>query len=461
MNLEQRAETTLSQQQHLTLEIRQGVALLGFGAQDLADYVIKCAEDNPFFDADNFWDDADSSEGGFQAGCSADELFERQERSGQMGSGDARPVTTQSDRALENYAVEGETLEAHIERQIRMLDQPERMRQTELWIAGNLDEDGYLRLSEDEINEACPGGIASFNQALPVVQSLDPCGVGARSLEECILIQLRAHDVLDATSAEFVKHHLWSLARKSLAAIAQDMKANERELERVLAQVRSCNPRPGSLFSKSAQPVWPEVVVEWNESSERFDVRLQDILLTRLTIDPKFETLARNVEEKKTRFYLDQKRREANALINGIHQRKQTIYLVARSIVDSEQEFFLRGYDYLVPLTMAETAERAGVAESTVSRIANSSYLQSPRGVYSLRFFFHSGLQGDAGDVSSRGVKRRMQHIIGAEDPAHPLSDRAIAEMIAAEGLPISRRTVNKYRIELGIPSCSVRKKSR
>ena len=232
------------------------------------------------------------------------------------------------------------------------------------------------------------------------------------------------------------------------------------QLGEALDVIRSCNPRPASQFGRPSRPIWPEVVVTSCDDGT-YEVSLQDFYLPHLKINPTYRAMASHVKEHETETYLSEKLKEAESLIDGINFRHATLYKVACCIVQMQVEFFEKGYDCLRPLTMAQVAEATGVSESTVSRISNGNYMQTPRGVFELRFFFHSSAyQGADRVVSSVSVKHRIGELVDREDPSNPLSDQAISEALEREGVSVSRRTVNKYREELGIPARAARRRS-
>ena len=245
-----------------------------------------------------------------------------------------------------------------------------------------------------------------------------------------------------------------------IAGIARDMGISLAQLGEALEVIRTCNPRPASQFGRPSRPIWPEVVVTAVDDGT-YEVSLQDFYLPHLKINPTYRAMASNVKEHETETYLSEKLKEAESLIDGINFRHATLYKVACCMVQMQVEFFEKGYDCLRPLTRAQVAEATGVSESTVSRVSNGNYMQTPRGVFELRFFFHSSAyQGTDRVVSSISVKHRIGELVDCEDPSNPLSDQAISEALEREGVSVSRRTVNKYREELGIPARAARRRS-
>ncbi len=491
MDLSQRPDLAQQQTLHLTTELKQGLAVLQLNAANLAEYVSSCIEENPVFvdtldDVDNApktdtrrdetasdtpnekvsFSTADSNRTvyagmeGHPHRLSTDAILE--------GRGHGSPETFDFERrdmsqrtfSFDRYLEVPETLTEHVMSQLRMLTDDERVRAIGGFIAGNLDSSGYLTMTADEIAQTLGATTDDIEQVLDIIQHLQPLGLAARSLAECLKPQLEAEGLLSPLVEDLLANHLADLEKKSVASVAHDMGVPPSELEQELENIRRCNPRPGLQFDTSSDPIWPEVVVE-RESPGTYTVRLNDLYLPNLKIDERYRTIASTIKDKETSNYLKEKIREAEGLIEGIAYRNATLYKVACCITEMQTEFFDEGFDRLRPLTMGRVAEIVGVSQSTISRIANGNYMQTPRGTFELRFFFHGATQADgAVEVSSLSVKKRIREIIEAENPVKPLSDQSIANELQSEGVEISRRTVAKYRDQLGIPVRAARKKS-
>lgn len=491
MDLSQRNDLVQQQTLHLTTELRQGLAVLQLNAVDLAEYVNSCIEANPVFALDSYArDDADptrvrpdeaisntphgkaasttadanrtvySGIDRYTSRLSTDALLE--------GRGHGSPATFDSERhdmsqrrfSLDRFLEVPETLAEHLMSQLRMVTNDERMRAIGGFLAGSLDSSGYLTISIDEAAEAL--GVDSFEveQTLALIQHLNPVGIAARSLAECLRLQIESEGRMTAVIDVLLADHLADLERKSVASVASDMGVSQNEIEEALSEIRACNPRPGLQFNVAATAVWPEVVVE-RVGDGVYQVKLQDLFLPELRVDEQYRTLAETTRDKNASHYLKERIREAEGLIDGIAYRNETLYKMACCITELQVEFLDEGINRLRPLTMAQVAEAVGVSQSTISRLANGNYIQTPRGTFELRFFFHGSTQAKgAVEVSSLSVKRRIKELIEAEDPAKPLSDKAIADELMSEGVSISRRTVAKYRDQLGIPVRAARKRT-
>lgn len=362
---------------------------------------------------------------------------------------------------VDRYCSDDDTLAAYLKQQLIVQSLSPEMRRSCEYLIGNIDENGYLVVTVEAAAQLLGSSEGSVLDALRVIQCFDPPGVGARDLAECLAIQLEVKNQLSPLAKRVLEDYLPSFEKKSPAQIAHDMGVTHAELEAVLDAIRQCNPYPGAQFGRVSNPIWPEVVVE--EAGERgaYAVRLQDFFLPHLQINEHYRTLALSKDCGGAEDYLKEKLKEAEALIANIDYRRVTLYKVACCIVELQSSFFDEGFNRIRPLTMERVAHLTGLSEATISRIANGNYMQTPRGVFELRFFFQAVAASEAGcEVAQASVKHRIAEIIKEEDPCRPLSDQAIAEQLAQEGAGVSRRTVNKYRTGMGIPAQSFRKRA-
>lgn len=453
--------TTLQQGQHLTIELQQGVRVLQMSAADLYDYAMSCLEENPLLEHDDSFSESIGS-GEFHSTVSTEHLIDQGSRKEVDRPEDIRRESRQDGFSLEWLADSGTTLSDHLCSQLALETTDPLSRALAEHIILNLDDDGFFRLpiSQLAIKFSVPEEFAL--DALRMVQSLEPEGVAARSLSECLEIQLRGKGRLTPLLERILNNHLEKFASRTIDSIASDLKVTLPEVEDALESIRECNPRPAAGFAARAQTIWPEVSVEKNPGRGGYSILLNDFYLPKLKIDAEYSQLASSIDDAPTRKFLSKKLGEAQGLIDGISYRRQMLAAVCRYIVDNEAHFLDEGLSKLVPLTMTKTAEDLGVSISTISRIANGNYMQTPRGVFELKFFFHAAATSNDGEAVSRiDVKERLRRLVADEDPEHPLSDQALADALEKLGTPISRRTVNKYRGELGIPSKSARKGKR
>jgi RNA polymerase sigma-54 factor len=305
-----------------------------------------------------------------------------------------------------------------------------------------------------------PPDAAEAEAALRLVQSLEPAGVGARDMSECILIQLRRSPGDTSFEQRLVSGHFDDLVQNRLPKIAKEMGADLDRIKEAIEVVAAMNPRPGALFGAGpAHYVQPDLTVE--DVDGRLEVRLNDWGLPRLRVSQTYlEMLRERRQDKEFHDYVQDKMRSARWLIEAINQRKNTLLRIAREVVELQRDFVERGVQFLKPLPMQEVADRLSLHVSTISRAMTDKYIQTPQGVFPLRFFIVGGYQVSGGDAeSSPAVMARIREMVDAEDPASPLTDQQIVDGLRAAGLDVARRTVAKYRDRLGIAGSRQRKK--
>ena len=371
-----------------------------------------------------------------------------------------RPAEVPEVPPIENTLTESLDLYDHLLWQLRMTAADELMVEIGEAIIQNLDEDGMLRVSLEDVANMGPYPMEGVEKALSLVQSLDPPGVATRSLTECLRIQLRVLGLENSPADVMVRDYMKQLQSHQYPEISRQMGLSADEVAHHLEIIKGLDPRPGNRYSpnKSAY-ILPDVFVV--KEGDEYKIVLNDDGLPKLRISP---TYRRMLDEKEpgaeeTRAYVKDKLRSALWLLKSVDQRQRTIYKVAESIVRHQRAFLDHGISHLRPLVLRDVASDIGMHESTVSRVVANKYMHTPRGVYEMRFFFHSGITSSMGEaVSSVTIKERIRKMIEEEDAARPLSDSRIAEVLEAEGLPLARRTVAKYREELRIPPSNLRK---
>jgi RNA polymerase sigma-54 factor len=367
------------------------------------------------------------------------------------GDDDRRP-------SLENVLTKTQDLLGHLEWQVRLSTfSPEEERIASL-IIGNVDNDGYLGATVDEI--ACLAEVepAAVEAVLARVQEFDPPGVCARDLRECLLIQLRQLGAGDSLAARIVRDHLETLESRRFEKLARDLAVTVEEILEASKAIASLEPKPGRNFGEGeARYVTPDVFI--TKLAEEYVITLNDDGLPFLGVSNFYKNMLRSDSSSEAKGYIQEKMRAAQWLIKSIQQRQRTIYLVTQSIVKFQRDFFEKGISGLKPLVLKDVANDIGMHESTVSRATSNKYVHTPQGTFELKFFFTSSLRAGGGeDVSSESVKQRIREIIQAEDARHPYSDQYIAAMLAKENVDIARRTVAKYREMMGILPSSKRK---
>jgi RNA polymerase sigma-54 factor len=328
------------------------------------------------------------------------------------------------------------------------------------YLIGSLNNDGFLSVEVDEVARVFDTDTARVERVLGVIQGFDPPGIGARGLQEALLLQLRARGREDSLAAEVVRDHFGALKNRKFADIAKEMHVSPKEVQEIAEEIGHLDPRPGlSTFGDDARYVTPDLIVDKVEGE--YVVYLNDSNIPRLRISRAYrDELSRGRNgDLDTRKFIHDKLASARWLIQTIEQRRRTIVKVMQCIVEEQRDFFDKGQVALKPLTLQQVATRIGMHESTVSRVTTNKYVQTPRGVFELKYFFSSSLDTDDGDsMSSKAAKTRIREIIDKEDKSRPLSDQKIVDLLKEEGLNIARRTVAKYREQLSILPARMRK---
>ena len=327
-------------------------------------------------------------------------------------------------------------------------------------IIGNISEDGFLTCSVEEIASLTGSPVPEVEAVLGRIHNFDPTGVGARDLRECLLLQIAERLGKDSLAYRVVHDHFDELSTHKYHDIARVLGVSALDVQEAADQIAGLDPKPGRKFAElPTNYVTPDIIV--HELDGRYVVVLNDGDLPRLRISPAYQQLAQNGGFKgPAKEFVQSKLNSANWIIQAIEQRRQTMLKVTHVILDRQREFFESGIQCLRPLTLKEVADEIGMHESTISRVTNQKWVQTPRGVFPLKFFFSSGLSTEEGeDVSARGVKARIEEMIKAEAPRNPLTDQQIVEKLKSEGVNIARRTVQKYRDQLGILSSRYRKR--
>lgn len=507
MALEQKLRLKLAQRLVMTPSLQQAIKLLQLSRLELEDTLAQEILENPVLDVDET-EEAGVSEmeaSGIEEGSVASESNSPDENivggtTESFDEGDALPsekdayddidVEAFFSDYLADHRSEGPSMSApdfasgvplenvisssggladHLLWQLHMMECDERIVMIAEYIIGNLDEDGFLHVSDEEIAAATTAPPHETAAALAIVQAFDPPGVAARNLQECLTMQL---DQLVAVADRADEAELLELARTVIAQY-WDMLLHQRweklavacgcevgDLKNLVDVIHRLEPKPGRVFHQERnQYIEPDVHVR--KVDNEYTIHLNDDGLPRLRINSKY---ARMLEgggvDQQVAGYLREKMRSAIWLMKSIDQRQRTIYKVAESIVTFQRNFLDFGIEHLKPMVLRQVAEDIGMHESTISRVVSNKYMYTPRGLFPMKYFFHSGVDSARGEnVSSLVVKERIRKLAEAEDPARPLSDSKIMKMLQREGIRLARRTVAKYREEMAIPSSDKRKK--
>ena len=380
----------------------------------------------------------------------------------------------------EPVTVDSRNLADHLIDQIALLNLTPRQQFLADEFIGNVNEDGYLacpleqilRSVNEEVERAAQEAerdiddlplytLPEVEDMLVIVQNLDPPGVGARDLRECLMLQLREAGLEQSVPYRLVRDCFEELINHRWSEISKRFGISPADVQKAADEIKKLDPKPGLVYSNAGDNyIIPDLIVDKIDS--RYHVFLNDANLPRLKLSRAYQEIARDKKkfEGESKEFISNKLNSANWMIQAIEQRRQTMLKVMNYIVDRQRDFFEKGVQYLKPLTLREVAEVINMHESTVSRVTNEKFVQTPRGVLPLKFFFSSGLSTTGGeDVSARGIKAQIEKLVSDEDPKHPLTDQAIVNILKEGGVQIARRTVAKYRDQLGVLSARMRKR--
>jgi RNA polymerase sigma-54 factor len=475
MAIQQKLHTKLVQKLILTPSLQQAIKLLPMSTLELADLLNQEMVENPLLEEvpteelqpaeqtqqekpegekptaekTDQWDDADYE---YFFGDYLDDGYRSR-----------TPSEVKELPPIENTLSSTGSLADHLIWQLSLQTEDEGMREIGSAIIGNLDDDGYLVASVEEIAAMGEWPVAEVEKALQHIQTFDPRGVAARDLQECLWLQLKFLGLEGTATEKIVTEHLKLLQNHQVPEIARRLGMSIDDLKEHIEIIRNLDPKPGSRYNpQQSQYVIPDVYVMKVE--DQYVAALNEEGLPQLRISPTYRRLldknsGSNQANDETRAYVKDKFRSALWLIKSVDQRQKTIQKVANSIINFQREFLDHGIEYLRPLVLRDVANDIGMHESTVSRVVNNKYMHTPQGVFELKYFFHSGISSSYGDsVSSVTIKQRIRKIIENEDPRKPLSDSKIVSILQKEGLMLARRTIAKYREELKIPTSNQRK---
>lgn len=365
-----------------------------------------------------------------------------------------------SDRpSLENMAAYGESLFNHLLSQLQLSRIEGHDRRIALEIIGNVDENGYVDAEIGELAESLRIEPSEVERVLSLVQEFEPRGVAARSIQECLLIQARGLEPPHEIAVRILHETFELFEHGKFDAVARRLKVSLEQVQEAVKVISSLNPRPGGAFTDtSSRYVIPDIFVV--KDGNEYVVVLNDEGLPRLRISPFYQKqLHANCSTSGAKSYIQEKMRGAMWLIKSIHQRQRTIFKVTQSIVKFQRGFFDKGIDYLRPMVLKDVADDIEMHESTISRVTTNKYVHTPRGTFELKYFFNSGIPQGNDAIASESVKNQILKIVKNENPKKPASDKQIADELARSQIHIARRTVAKYRENLGIPPSSKRKK--
>ena len=450
MKLEQ--SQSLSQKLVLTQNMRQSLDCLQLSAPELSEYVQEIALSNPLLDvqAPTYYETQLPSES-----PSAHDAPEVREADTWQGVSPGRSGDAQTDFTA--YLVREKTFRDHLNEQIgqmKLVD--DELLRLCRFLIDCLDERGYLDCPLEDLSREFDIPLFSLEQALFAVQMLDPPGVGARNLTECLTLQLAQSRSFDALTLTIARDGLELLGRRDYSGLAELLGVSVSEAKDAAAKILALNPIPSRSFAGSEQIAYVAPDAVFSMQQGQLVIELNERILPRLSVNAEYSALSSSADPEVQR-YVKEKLSEAQALIKGVHTRCDTLLQLIRLIADEQRDYFCSGGE-LVPITMQQVAEKMGMSTSTVSRAAQNKYIQFQGRTIPLRSFFSTAIRSDAA-VSSHAVKQRIRSLIQAEDPAAPLSDEALRLALSALGIEVSRRAVAKYRMSMDIPSSSQRRK--
>jgi len=491
MALELKQQLRLTQQLVMTPQLQQAIKLLQLNRLELVGLVQQELEENPvleeFVESD---EEGEASGEDYEAAGEVQPASSEERLVDEVSAADAQktteditdaekiadwewqdylnspPQTSQASGGMEERPsidatlTRRATLTEHLEWQLQLTELPIEEEVAARFIIGNLDERGYLQATISELARQSGMSETTVELALARVQALDPVGVGARDLRECLLVQVRTLRIEDPLVLRILDECIDTLIKRDFRGVARVLNVAVSEVVVAAEIIGRLEPRPGRAFGGD-EPVYiiPDIYV--HKVNDEFHIVLNDDGMPRLRINGLYrDVLSRgNSASKDTKAYVQEKVRSALWLIKSIHQRQRTIYRVMESIIKYQREFFERGINHLKPLNLRDVADDIEMHESTVSRVTTAKYVNTPQGIFELKFFFNSRINRFVGEaVASESVKERIRKLITAEDARRPLSDQRIAEMLKVANIDIARRTVTKYRESLNILSSTKRR---
>jgi len=478
MALESRLELKLSQKLVLTPQLQMAIKLLQMPQLELSQTLTQELTENPFLEestdiisdddlsfeekesaeeTEDYRDDSEVPLEGLST-FTADDYFDERSSDGRdLGYFTSGNVTHPS---FEQFLSRAPDLYDHLIWQLRLAHDDDDVRRVAELIIGNIDENGYLIATNEEIERISQASPEIVEEALILVQGFDPPGIAARDLKECLLLQLRPLNLLGTLVESIVINHLDLVSRKKYQNIARLCNVHADDVIAAVKVIEGLEPKPARNFTvTSANFITPDVYLIKTDSG--YQIVLNDEGLPKLRINSFYHRLLtqKNLVSKEERQFLEEKLRSAVWLIKSLDQRNKTIYRVTQSILTYQKDFFDGDVRNLKPLNLKDIATELSLHESTISRVTSNKYLACPDGIFSFKYFFSNAIPSDSGELSSTSVKEMIRKIISEEDPSSPLSDIKIGDIFKSQNITIARRTIAKYREELKIPSQSQRRR--
>lgn len=454
--MEQSLSINQSQRLAMTVKLQQAIQILQLSSQDLRATIEKEYLENPALEMDDDFPEQEPEE----KLTDRYSIEDMSSLASYFGDDEPLPHTVQQEakRGLEVAAVSGITLEEELLEQVNFAFREECDRGIAVFIVGSIDSRGYLTTSVEEIARAMQTTVEEVEAVLEVVQAFEPAGVAARSLQECLVIQARRRGIYEGLVAVILTRYLDEVANARFRVIAEKEACLLEDVQLAVDIIRTLNPKPGSSYGDTASEyILPDVEV--HKVDDTYVVRINDDYIPRLNIASVYKS--RTDFDPATRKYIEQRLNSAVWLIKSIEQRRQTLQHVVEEIVRQQRDYLEKGPHYLHPLRMKTVADAIGVHESTVSRAVANKYVEMPHEVVALKKFFSANLggEGNGEEFIALQAKQAIEALIAAEDPKKPLSDQHLTKLLLEKNMKLSRRTVMKYREQLGYPSSVKRKR--
>jgi RNA polymerase sigma-54 factor len=463
-------ELNLQQTQKLimTPELRQAIQVLQYNNIELREYIEKQIESNPFLEVGDKPSDIiqekqiDKLQDKPEAKKDEIDWQEVVERYDDISYKSYNYDHSENKQTFESYTAKAQSLNDHLRFQLGLSVNSKKDRMIGERIIDSLDRKGYLAVPVSEISEQLKVTEQDVENVLTIFHTFDPTGIAARNLNECLKIQLKERGVTDEKIFDIIDFHIENLACNKIQCIAKELNISVKKVQEICDMIRFLEPKPSRGFVQDSDNIkYISADVTITKVGDEYVIIVNDSDIPLLRISTYYKEIMKNVDDKDTNKFLYDKFNASMWLIKSIEQRRNTMYKVAESILKYQIDFFEKGEQHLKPLVLKDVAEDISVHESTVSRATNGKYVQTPRGLFELKYFFSSSIskEGDDDGMASTSIKSLIQELVSSENEKKPLSDQKIADELNKKGIDISRRTIAKYRDELGISASSMRKR--
>lgn len=449
MNFKNTLELNQSQKLILTTQLKQSLAILNMSRLEVEEEIRKESESNPLLEAEKN-----------EEGIDWEKYIKHMESINIRQDKNDVPYSSENAVDFENMIRSTSNLYDYLIDELKYFKLTLEEKRICKYIIDSLDEDGYLRINDKEIYDELRVDASLFRRCLDIVQQLDPPGIGARNISECLILQLERMGISNNIVENIIMNDLELIGRNKLKDIAKKYKISIEKCKEAIEIIRHLDPKPGRACSNDkCVYVQPDVIVD--KIDGKYIVHTNEKDVYNIKINDFYRNMMTDKDsDKEAKEFIKERLNSAATLIKNIESRKSTILRIAEAIIEEQQEFIKKGEKYIKPMKMKDIADKLEIHESTVSRGVNGKYMLTPFGLYEFKFFFNAALETDNSSegASSAGIKRDIKDIIDGENKKKPLSDDAISKMLKEKGVSVARRTIAKYREEMGIPSSSRRK---